>query len=192
MNSAITVLMSAISLGGLCLFVCYFWRDYRLDAFREHLFDIRDRLFAYAADGHVSFEEPAYRVLRARINVAIRYAHVFTLPRLILASATLVEGDQSDTAKFSELVLNVRSEDAREALAKFNRVVVIAIMKNMVYRSFALYLLLRPIAWLAGSSDEELDTWTVAKPLIPPVEQLEDNTIEEARRDANRSNLVPA
>jgi len=191
MTSAVTVLMSAISLAGLCLFVWYFWRDYRLDAFREHVFDIRDRLFLYAAEGHVSFDEPAYRMLRARMNVFIRYAHVFTLPRLIFASATLVEADRSYSAKFSELLRSVPSEAVRKDLEKFNRVVVIAIMKNMFYWSFALYLLLRPIALIFGSSDDDLESWTVAKPLIPPVEQLEDDAIEEARRDTKPGELLP-
>jgi len=138
-------------------------------------------IFCGCADGHF---------FRATI-VIIRYAHVFTLPRLMLASATLVEADRSDSAKFSELLQSVPSESVRKDLEKFNRVIAIAIMKNMFYRSFALYLLLRPIALIFGSSDDDLDSWTVAKPLIPPVEQLEDDAIEEARCDAKPGELLP-
>jgi len=46
-----------------------------LDSFRQDLYKIRDDLFLYAADGKISFDDPAYKLSRDYLNGAIRYAH---------------------------------------------------------------------------------------------------------------------
>src|SRR5579859_7966776 len=122
MNTAATVLLSTVSLAILWIFVCYFWRDFRLDAFREHIFSIRDRLFLFAAQGYVSFEEPAYKILRGRMNFMIRYAHVFTLPHLLLAGALGDISDNSEGVRFAEALGRIRSAEIRKELDKFNRI----------------------------------------------------------------------
>ncbi len=69
------VLTTAISLIWLSFLLFYGFRNSRLDAFRQDLFDLRDSLFQYAAEGNVAFDQPAYRELRNMINGLIRYAH---------------------------------------------------------------------------------------------------------------------
>jgi hypothetical protein len=64
------------------IFVCgvwllFFWlyRDYRLDAFRQELFLLRDELFGLAMGGKLSFDSKAYGMLRSSINGNIQFGH---------------------------------------------------------------------------------------------------------------------
>ncbi len=59
------------------LWILYFWmyRNYRLDAFRQDLFAIRDELFDMAIAGDVGFDNRAYRMLRSSINWNIQFGH---------------------------------------------------------------------------------------------------------------------
>src|SRR5437764_11543392 len=77
-----TVLYSALSLVLLwVLAVC--WRDYRLDAFRQRLFDLRSDLFDYAANDNIRFDSPLYGELRNNINSMIRFGHFVTFGTLV-------------------------------------------------------------------------------------------------------------
>ncbi len=73
----------------LCLFglgwVARLWIEYRVDAFRDDLFALRDELFDRTASGMISFNHPAYTMLRAAINSVIRFAHRVTIFWLIEA-----------------------------------------------------------------------------------------------------------
>jgi hypothetical protein len=64
------------------IFVCglwflFFWlyRDYRLDAFRQELFLLRDELFEFAMAGKIPFDSKAYGMLRRSINGNIQFGH---------------------------------------------------------------------------------------------------------------------
>jgi hypothetical protein len=78
-----TVLRVAIALS-LMLFL--FWRfcRYRLEAFRQELFSIRNALFDDAYAGVISFNHPAYQMTRESINSLIRFAHRLNTIQLIL------------------------------------------------------------------------------------------------------------
>lgn len=84
MNNIGSALLAGFGLVLLWLSVYYGWRPYRLDRVRNDLFAIRDELFLYAANGGVSFNEPAYRMMRDKINALIRYAHIITLSRAVI------------------------------------------------------------------------------------------------------------
>src|SRR4051794_2329227 len=80
-----------VGLGLLALWVLYFvvWSDYKLDAFRQRLFDLRAELFEYAASSGLPFDDPTYGLLRDRINRMIRWAHQFTPMHFILLALTI-------------------------------------------------------------------------------------------------------
>lgn len=65
------------------LFFCF--RSYRLDFVRDQLFQVRNELFDYAATGAISFDAPAYWMLRQRLNGLLRFAHTMTFVRLVIA-----------------------------------------------------------------------------------------------------------
>jgi hypothetical protein len=75
-----------IGFGLILLWLLFFfgWRPYRIDNVREKLFQLRNELFLLAADGAISFDDPAYRMLRERLNAVIRFAHTITLTRSVL------------------------------------------------------------------------------------------------------------
>jgi hypothetical protein len=73
---------SLVLLWGL-LFFC--WSEYRLDSLRDKLFALRHRLFMFAADGHIAFNDPTYQQLRILMNGMIRFGHKLTFGRLVLA-----------------------------------------------------------------------------------------------------------
>jgi hypothetical protein len=64
-----------ISLCGLWILFFWLYRDYRLDAFRQELFVLRDELFGLAATGKISFNSTAYGMLRSSINGNIQFGH---------------------------------------------------------------------------------------------------------------------
>jgi hypothetical protein len=184
MSSEILVLKSALALAGLWVFLFYFWRDYRLDAFREHVFSLRDRLFLYAAEGNISFGDRAYKILRDRTNIALRYAHHFTLVRMVLVICYPFRNQRSEAQKWMEAVRDVESEDVRRSLEEFNSVLAVAIFQLIIYRSFFRYLLVRPIMSVIQG-----DVVTRRPEVVYVVEQLESEAIKDAR--AHDKHLIP-
>jgi len=180
----IIVLKSALGLAGVWIFLFYFWRDYRLDAFREHVFSLRDRLFLFAAQDGISFEHPAYRILRNRANIAIRYAHEFTLTRMAVVLGYPFRNQKSEAQKWMEAVNAIPSEETRLCLEEFNTVLAVAIFQLIIYRSFFRYLLVRPFMTLA-----EPRRILRHPEVVQVVERLESEAIKEAR--ANENQLVP-
>jgi hypothetical protein len=77
------VLRVGIALGlMLILFRCFC--RYRLDAFRQSLFSLRNVLFNDALAGTMPFDHPAYRMTRDSINSLIRFAHHLNTIQLVL------------------------------------------------------------------------------------------------------------
>lgn len=46
-----------------------------IDMFRQRVFEIRDEMFDYAAEGNIDFNHPAYGTIRTLMNGYIRFAH---------------------------------------------------------------------------------------------------------------------
>ncbi|HWW97254.1 MAG TPA: hypothetical protein VNY74_06145 [Edaphobacter sp.] len=58
---------------------------FRVDVFRQEMFELRDQLFDYAAAGNIAFNHPAYLLLRKLMNGLIRYGHQLTLYRVVMS-----------------------------------------------------------------------------------------------------------
>lgn len=67
-------LASLISLAFGCYLYFFRFRSYRVDLFRQRMFDLRAELFDDAADGLIDFNHPAYGMLRSMMNGYIRFA----------------------------------------------------------------------------------------------------------------------
>src|SRR2546430_279357 len=80
---AASFLFFVLALAGLGAVSCA-WRAYSRDSFRQKAFAIRDELFDFAAAGNVDFNDPAYTMLRTRMNATIRYSHRLTFGEAIL------------------------------------------------------------------------------------------------------------
>lgn len=82
--AASSLLCAAISTGIAWLIFFWFYRDYRLDKFRQDLFALRDSLFDLACSGRIGFDHRVYGLLRSGINGTIRHAHRISVVDLLL------------------------------------------------------------------------------------------------------------
>lgn len=176
----IVALKTALGLLFICLFVFYLWKDYCLDTFREDLFAIRDDLFLYAADGNVGFEHPAYRILRHRLNVSLRFAHEFTLVRFVLATLILAKVPSYETATW-EKALAALSPEARAKFDEYRNDFVVAFSKYVTLRSFFLYLLFE-LVHAVGLCKEVARRYVLPR-VVTGVERLESEALAEDMRN---------
>lgn len=82
-EGAARILLALISLAMISL-ALWLWSQYRIDAFRDRLFALRDELFDVALRGEVSYTDRAYTMLRNRMNGMLRFAHHIQLSHVIL------------------------------------------------------------------------------------------------------------
>jgi hypothetical protein len=78
------VVQSILFLITLAFIIFKLWPDQRMDILRQRMFALRDELFDFAMDGHIGFDNPAYRLLRDLLNGTIRYAHNLTPYRTMM------------------------------------------------------------------------------------------------------------
>ncbi len=186
----ITALESVIGLLVLWVFVFVFWKDYCLDVFRQNLFSLRDELFLYAAKGDISFQHPAYRMLRERMNILIRYGHEFTLTRFLLSLAILSSHSDSDSVAW-ESVTESLTEEQRYTLSQYRSAFAFYALKYVFLRSFFLAILVFCVKVMTGLREglkRRFGTTTV----VTAMERLESETIEEVRRqDRHDRDTVP-
>jgi len=134
---------SVMGLSFLWFLVYYLWSDYRIDAFRDHVFSIRDRLFLFAAKGNINFDHAAYAILRHRMNLIIRYAHEVTMTRMMIILLTHKHVKSDSIMRWQQAVEEL-PEPTREKIVEFNTCLVEAVWQHMVYCSFFRYMLVRP------------------------------------------------
>src|SRR5437762_3023113 len=106
----LTAVASTLSLLAIWLLYCWFYRDYRVDLFRQRLFKLRDSLFDYAESGQVSFDHPAYGMLRSTLNGFIRFGHRFGFLQILIfvfrirAVDLAAAGEMGFQAKWATLI----------------------------------------------------------------------------------------
>jgi hypothetical protein len=173
---AYNALVSVAALFGLWLVVYYVWRDYRYDSFREDVFSVRDEMFLYAANGNIGFSDPAYALLRNRMNALLRHGHDLTIRRAVLLFVT--HGTmKSDAALEWEKAIKDLPAEQKARMEWYNRRVAIYVLQHLVYCSFFRYLVFRP--FLTGTTVHQL----IATPVVATgVRQLESTTVEEDER----------
>jgi hypothetical protein len=168
-----SVLQSVIGLFGLWVGIHYLWQDFRRDSFREDIFTVRDELFLYAAEGNIDFSDPAYRILRNRMNALVRHGHDLTLTRAFLLGITH-EGTKNEiTVRWEEAIERLPVE-VEQAIKMYNLRIAIFVLQHVVYCSFLRYLVVRP--FLTGANIHQL----IETPVVASgVQKLESKTVEE-------------
>src|SRR5436309_1296780 len=135
MNANI-ILASVLGLAGLWYLLSFRWHEYRLDSFRDDLFCLRDRLFMFAAEDGISFDHPAYAILRERMNVLIRYAHEFTLTRFLIIAATQDFSVKSRSILQWEAAVMGLPEKTRAEIEDYHQSLAFAVVKQLAFSSF--------------------------------------------------------
>jgi hypothetical protein len=116
---------------------------YRLDSFRQNVFALRDELFDYAAAGNISFNDPAYRLLRQSMNGFIRYAHQLSLFRLVFTfEIWKYRHEKSWADSWEKALKNVNRLEVRRKLNEFHERSLVLVMDRIVTGSPILILAL--------------------------------------------------
>jgi hypothetical protein len=124
---------------------------FRLDCYRQKMFAVRDELFDYAADGNISFADPAYVLLRNQMNGMIRYGHQLTLFRMSvtwLMRMCLSEKPQPQWHESWEKALdNVKRDDVRQRLEAFHDKSGEIAGKHVLFGSLVLWIAVLIVAF---------------------------------------------
>ncbi|MDA3919647.1 MAG: hypothetical protein PF501_03020 [Salinisphaera sp.] len=68
-------LQSALGIALWCAFLFWLYPHYRIEEFRQRVFELRQKMFREAAAGRIDFNDPAYGMLRTTMNGMLGYAH---------------------------------------------------------------------------------------------------------------------
>lgn len=139
-----TVIHSLVSLLGLWVLMLL-WRDYRIDAFRQRLFALRDELFDYAASGGIDFNDPAYGMLRTTLNSMIRFAHRVSFFRLALTLLAHQSHPQQALRPYMEWRKAVKSVPSRTAQQRLNVIhtrMMILMVRHLLWGSPLLFTII--------------------------------------------------
>lgn len=133
------VFQAAVCLAALFTVLLTLWAEGRLDAFRQEMFIMRDELFDYAAAGNISFDDPAYRLLRRSMNGFIRYAHQLTFFRISMTMVELKLARKTSESKWTEEWRNslqkVRDTQVRIALEQFHDRTMMCAANRLIFGS---------------------------------------------------------
>jgi hypothetical protein len=174
-------LRTVLALFWLWIAVYYLWRDFRNDSFREDIFSVRDKMFVYAAQGNISFDHPAYTILRNRMNGLLRHAHEFTLTRMALILMTHSPVKPETLVRWESAVEELPME-AQEKMKEFNLCVAIFVLQHVAFYSFFRYMILRPLMFLIQVRK------VVESPKVASgVERLESESLEQEARHLGRA-----
>jgi hypothetical protein len=116
-------------------FLIHFYKKYCVDAYRQDLFQVRDDLFNFAAEGGISFDHPAYAMARAYLNGTIRFTERLSLVQLIIFSilfekhSSLFEQDISNRLKGLNSTQREKISSALESAA--DSTIVYLVKKNV-------------------------------------------------------------
>lgn len=104
-------IQSAVGFFALACLWHFGWRQLAIDAFRQDLFEARDRLFDLAFDGDgsgFSFDHPVYGKLRRQFHGAIRLAHRLSMVQIcVFFVFRLIFGPR---VKFDEMIPPLESQ----------------------------------------------------------------------------------
>jgi hypothetical protein len=166
---AVTGLASAVSLLGIVMLLMWLYRDYRVDAFRQQMFAMRDELFDLANAGLISFDDSAYGMLRRTMNGYIRFGHRLSLLH-VLIFAVITRSSSRERSFDSRWVATLATlpPEARERLQEFRHGMDRLVVKHAILNSPLLVAMVVPALlgaflaemcarWLSRQLRTELD-----------------------------------
>jgi hypothetical protein len=140
---AISTLLSFL---GIWYLVMWLGRDYHVAGFRQNMFELRAELFDFAADGKISFDHPAYGMLRSTMNGLLQFGHRISLFNMIIV-VSVMGGPPPDEKTFSMRWRKCTQELDGSIMAKFNdyrRRMNFLLVRQLLIGSPILFLLILP------------------------------------------------
>jgi cbb3-type cytochrome oxidase subunit 3 len=148
-----TIVQSLLSLILLVIIVFAWWPAQRVDLFRQQMFALRDELFDFAIDGKVSFDDPAYALLRHLMNGFIRYAHNLTPFRTLMSflrwKCTSKEPLKGWAVAWEQALNKVSDQDTRAKLQGFHSRASMLVLSHLVLSPGLLITLGPPLVFIA-------------------------------------------
>lgn len=143
MTSSASIAASALwALVALVMFyaIARGYATYRIDAFREQIFALREELFELASSGQLPFDAPAYGMLRTTMNGFIRYGHRVNVVSFLIFVALVPEEQRSAFASDTPLVklpdaLASLAPETREALELLRHRMQFAVLEQLLFGS---------------------------------------------------------
>jgi len=142
-ESLIQLLELSVGIALLALFIRYPWQSILVDMTRQRLFEVRDSIFLYAADGRIDFDSKTYGELRDRLNSAIRFCHKAKFSTVFAAIAVQSEGTEAprqDRSLF-DVISEIEDAELRNDLEEKVIEAVTFLTTLMILRSPLLLLL---------------------------------------------------
>lgn len=122
------------------------WQSLWTAVSRQHLFELRDRLFDIAADERIEFSNPVYCQLREYLNGCIRFTHKITFGSFVAGVICLGSQIRKKYAlpeyNLPEAIENVADEKVRQEMREIFLKSVFVLLRHTVIRSPFLWLLL--------------------------------------------------
>jgi hypothetical protein len=179
------VILSAASLLAFWALIFFGFRAYRVDRMRERLFRLRDELFAYAAAGKISFQHPAYVMLRLTINGFMRFADrvgILTVVPMELLFRTSAGREQERELHREWIAATATlSVPVRKRLKSFRNEIHLIVLEH-IFTSPVLLLLVFPLLFVIALrfARERISSWT-QRTLQPVFEHADSAALLEGR-----------
>ncbi|WP_347888315.1 hypothetical protein ABHF54_13170 [Nitrosomonas europaea] len=119
------------------------WQSLLIDITRQRIFEARDQLFLYAAEGKIDFGSTEYKRIRDFLNLSIRLCHRFSLGSII-ASKISNKGDLEEHPQQISMLDTIKGISDYETRRKVENMMVevtAVLIFFVILRSFLLLTL---------------------------------------------------
>ena len=184
-----SILLWSTNVALACALIFWCRRKYRVDALRHRLFVCRDQLFSLALDGALDFNDPAYVMLRRKINNMIRFAHKVNLVRAVVL-VRLCRGAAFDRRneilrrEWDSAVSALPNESVRHQVRAIHESMLVEVVKHTTI-GWCLWICLAVTSRLSGHPSKNTEQLVQKGSLV----EIEARRVEEAREE---SSLLPA
>ena len=184
-----SILLWFTSVGGACALIFWCRRKYRIDALRHRLFVYRDQLFNLALDGALDFNDPAYVILRRKINNMIRFAHKVNLVRAVVLGrfcrgTTFDQRNEILRQEWENAVSALPAGSVQDQVRTIHESMLLEVVKHTTV-GWCLWICLVVTSRLSGHRIKNTEQLVQKGSLV----EIEARRVEEAREE---SGLLPA
>lgn len=163
LDTAVTVCFNLANIAIAWLAWHFLWRTSCQERFRQKLFEVRDELFQFAHDRNIEFDEPAYVLLRRRINAMIRFSKRIGLTRLTtficLQWYIRLPTETTSSVAIASAISEVRGKTAKDRMSAFSSEIDNHIYRHLLCISpqiiFAAPLLIALNFWFSDRQERE-------------------------------------
>ena len=184
-----SILLWSTNVGLACALISWCRRKYRIDTLRHRLFVQRDQLFNLALDGALDFNDPAYVMLRQKINNMIRFAHKVSLVRAVVLlrlcqGAAFEQRIEILRQEWEDAVSALPNKDIQRQVRAIHESMLLEVVKHTTI-GWCLWICLVVASRLSGHPIKNTEQLVQKGSLV----EIEARRVEEAREE---SGLLPA